>query len=177
MPSLPDVLFHAGTAAITKDIAIIVCFALIMITASVSMIWHGKRKSENPAVIPSFQYPMIILEGIVVGALTGIVEAGGGFLIIPALVLFAKLPMKTAIGTSLLIIAIKSLFGIIGDLQSNQPIVWSFLLIFTAVTIAGILLGSYLANFVDGKKLKTAFGYFVLLMGVYILLRELVFEI
>ena len=115
---------------------------------------------------------MIIIEGLVVGLLTGIVGAGGGFLIIPALVLLAKLPMKKAVATSLMIIAIKSLIGFIGDVQNIQ-IDWTFLLSFTTVSVIGIFLGLYLNKFIDGKKLKKGFGWFVLIMGVYIVLKEI----
>ena len=120
---------------------------------------------------------MIIAEGLVIGTLTGLVGAGGGFLIIPALVVFAKLPMKMAVGTSLLIIAIKSLVGFLGDIQTGQLIDWSFMLLFSAVTISGILIGTWLNKYVDGKKLKGAFGWFVLLMGIFIIIEELFFEI
>ena len=115
---------------------------------------------------------MIALEGIVVGFLTGIVGAGGGFLIIPALVLFAKLPMKKAVATSLMIIAFKSLIGFIGDVQ-NFEIDWTFLITFTSISVIGIFIGIYLNNFIDGKKLKKGFGWFILLMGVYILIKEI----
>ena len=107
------------------------------------------------------------------GLLTGLVGAGGGFLIIPALVLFAKLPMKKAVATSLLIIAIKSLIGFIGDIE-NLSIAWDFLLLFSLLSVVGIFIGIYLNKWIDGKKLKKAFGWFVLLMSVYILLKELV---
>ena len=121
---------------------------------------------------PRYNYPLIVLEGFVVGVLTGIVGAGGGFLIIPALVLLAKLPMKKAIATSLLIIAIKSLIGFVGDLQVIE-IDWLFLLIFAAISVFGIFVGVWLNQIVPGKKLKKGFGWFVLVMGVFIVLREL----
>jgi uncharacterized membrane protein YfcA len=116
---------------------------------------------------------LIIGEGIVVGVLTGIVGAGGGFLIIPALVLLAKLPMKKAVATSLMIIAVKSLLGFLGDIQ-NIMIDWTFLLSFTLVSVIGIFIGLYLNKFIDGNKLKKSFGWFVLLMGIYIILKETV---
>ena len=148
-----------------------VFFAIIMVLASVSMIRSKRGESDEDSQVV-YNYPMIIIEGVVVGVLTGIVGAGGGFLIIPALVLLAKLPMKKAVGTSLLIIAFKSLIGFLGDVQ-NLEIDWSFLLTFAGITGAGILLGIYLTNFIDGKKLKKGFGWFVLLMGIYILWKEL----
>src|SRR5690606_4398040 len=114
-----------GDLTISKNVGIMVFFALIMVAAAFSMIKKNSFNSNNKQEKAKFNYPMIALEGAVVGTLTGIVGAGGGFLIIPALVLFAKLPMKLAVGTSLLIIAAKSLIGFLGDI-GNQPIDWSF---------------------------------------------------
>jgi len=125
---------------------------------------------ENRTVV--YNYPMILLEGSVVGVLTGIVGAGGGFLIIPALVLLAKLPMKKAVATSLLIIAIKSLIGFIGDVQ-NLEIDWTFLGFFTLLAVVGIFLGIFVNKWIPGEKLKKAFGWFVLIMAIYILYKEL----
>lgn len=170
VPAIPDDLFSVGDFEVTKDVAIMVFFALVMLIASISMIKGRKDDGEEEKEI-EYNYPMIVIEGLVVGVLTGIVGAGGGFLIIPALVLLAKLPMKKAVATSLMIIAIKSLIGFLGDLQ-NVEIDWTFLLIFTAISAAGIFVGIYLNKFIDGKKLKKGFGYFVLVMGVYIVLRE-----
>ena len=138
VPALPDPLFSIGEAMITKNIGIMVFFALIMLAASYSMIRGKKGESEEEEEV-KFNLPMIALEGSVVGVITGIVGAGGGFLIIPALVLLAKLPMKMAVGTSLLIIAAKSLIGFLGDL-SSQTIDWQLLLIFTCLSIVGIFI-------------------------------------
>ena len=146
-------------------------FAILMLLASFSMI-RGRREDTSDNQKIEYNYPMIILEGLFVGFITGIVGAGGGFLIIPALVLFAKLPMKKAVATSLLIIAVKSLIGFIGDMQ-NLEVDWIFLSVFTTLSIAGIFIGIYLNKFINGNKLKKGFGYFVLLMGVYIIIKEL----
>ena len=173
VPAIPEKLFDIGGFIVTKDIGIMVFFALVMLLASVSMI-RGKCKNcddENATV--QYNYPMIILEGLVVGLLTGIVGAGGGFLIIPALVMLAKLPMKKAVATSLLIIAIKSLIGFIGDIE-NLDIDWAFLLSFTLLSVVGIFIGIWLNKFIEGNKLKKYFGWFVLIMGVYILIKELI---
>lgn len=172
VPALPDPLFSIGEAMITKNIGIMVFFALIMLAASYSMIFAKKCvdcDEDEPVV---FNFPMIALEGSVVGLITGIVGAGGGFLIIPALVLLAKLPMKMAVGTSLLIIAAKSLIGFLGDL-STQTIDWQLLLIFTGLSIIGIFIGSALSKKINEKVLKTGFGWFVLIMGIYIITKEL----
>jgi uncharacterized membrane protein YfcA len=172
VPALPDPLFTLGEAIITKNIGIMVFFALIMLAASYSMIFAKKCVDcdEDEAVV--FNFPMIALEGSVVGVITGIIGAGGGFLIIPALVLLAKLPMKMAVGTSLLIIAAKSLIGFLGDL-STQTIDWQLLLIFTALSIVGIFIGSALSKKINEEILKTGFGWFVLAMGIYIITKEL----
>jgi len=173
VPAIPDEVFTLGSLLVTKDILLMLIFAVLMIFASYSMI-KGRKETEQEEVEQKFNYPMIILEGAVVGLLTGLVGAGGGFLIIPALVILSKLPMKMAIGTSLLIISIKSLIGFTGDLATRE-VDWAFLAIFSALAVAGIFLGSYLSNFIPGKKLKPAFGWFVLIMGVYILTKELFF--
>lgn len=170
VPNIPEEVITIGDFVITKSIGIMIFFAIIMLLASVSMI-RSKRKDDQEETQVRYNYPMIFVEGIVVGFLTGIVGAGGGFLIIPALVILAKLPMKKAIATSLLIIAIKSLIGFIGDVE-NLAIDWPFLLSFTGLSIAGIFIGMWLTNFIDGKKLKKGFGWFVLIMGVYIIIKE-----
>ncbi len=172
VPALPDPLFTVGEAIITKNIGIMVFFALIMLAASYSMITTKKCVDCDEDEPVAFNFPMIALEGSVVGLITGIVGAGGGFLIIPALVLLAKLPMKMAVGTSLLIIAAKSLIGFLGDL-STQTIDWQLLLIFTALSIVGIFIGSALSKKINEEILKTGFGWFVLAMGIYIITKEL----
>ena len=113
--------------------------------------------------------------GIAIGLATGILGAGGGFLLIPALVLFVGLPMKRAIGTSLLIIALNSLIGFTGDL-GHFNIDWLFLGKITAIAIAGIFIGGYLGKKIDGSKLKKGFGWFVLAMGIYIIIKELLLK-
>jgi hypothetical protein len=118
---------------------------------------------------------ILIFEGFIVGVLTGIVGAGGGFIIIPALVLFAGLPMKNAIGTSLMIIAIKSLFGFIDDLQNSNIIIdWLLLGGFTFLSVIGIFTGLYPNKFIEGNKLKKAFGWFILIMGIGTILKEII---
>ncbi|EDM45017.1 hypothetical protein SCB49_02814 [unidentified eubacterium SCB49] len=171
IPAIPETLFSIGDFIVTKNLAIMLFFALIMLLASVSMIWSRRKETDDEKKV-SYNYPLIIIEGAVVGVVTGIVGAGGGFLIIPALVLLAKLPMKKAVATSLFIIAIKSLIGFLGDVQ-NLDIDWVFLLSFTAISIVGIFIGIWLNKFIDGKKLKKVFGWFVLVMGVYIIYKEL----
>ncbi len=172
--ALPENLFEVGDIIITKDIGIIALFSLLMIAASFSMIKKRKIDQLEGSEEQKFNYPLILIEGAVVGVLTGLVGSGGGFLIIPALVILSRLPMKMAVGTSLLIIAVKSLIGFTGDLSNAMAIDWSLLGWFTGLSIIGILLGSYLSNFISGAKLKPAFGWFTLLMGVYMIVDKIV---
>ncbi|MBN1447929.1 MAG: sulfite exporter TauE/SafE family protein [Bacteroidetes bacterium] len=172
VPALPEQLFTVAGSAVTRDLGIMLLFAVLMIAASISMIRRNTREEITGDV--EYNYPMIFVEGFVVGVLTGLVGAGGGFLIIPALVVLARLPMKRAVGTSLLIIAVKSLIGFTGDLVT-MPIDWGFLALFSGFAIVGILLGSWLTRFVSGTRLKPLFGWFTLAMGVYIIGREIVF--
>ena len=175
IPLIPDSVFTIGDFVVTKSILIMVVFAIIMLFASVSMIRAKNEEVDNEDVANiKFNYPLISAEGLLVGALTGFVGAGGGFLIIPALVMFAKLPMRLAIGTSLLIIAIKSLIGFIGDVQNITGIDWSLLGIFTVVASSGIFIGSFLSKKIEVNSLKKVFGWFVLLMAIYILMKELI---
>lgn len=173
VPLLPEDMFTLGSFIVTRDIAIMVFFAVIMLVAAISMIRN--RGNEAPEDQPiKYNYPMIMVEGLVVGTLTGVVGAGGGFLIIPALVLFAKLPMKKAVGTSLIIIAAKSLIGFLGDIGSGQQINFHFIIIVSIIAIAGIFLGGYLSRFIESRKLKSGFGWFVLVMGIYVIFNEVV---
>lgn len=175
MPAIPDIIFNSGTFEFTKSMLIMTVFAALMIAASVSMIRKSKIKDPSKEN-KGHHYTLIFLEGILVGILTGFVGAGGGFLIIPALVILAGLPMKEAVGTSLLIIAVKSLIGFTGDISAGVNIDWMFLLLISLFTVAGIFIGSSLAKKIPGEKLKPAFGWFVLVMGIYIMLRETVFK-
>ena len=171
VPAIPNEVFNLGSFVVTKALLMMMLFAVLMVFASVSMITE-KQKSDTINTKQVFNYPMILLEGSIVGLLTGLVGAGGGFLIIPALVILSKLPMKQAVGTSLLIIAAKSLFGFTGDL-GKQNIDWQLLLTVTALAIIGIFAGNALSKKVSAQSLKKAFGWFVLVMGIYIIIKEL----
>jgi len=174
VPAIPTELFSLGDFVFTKAILLMVLFAVLMVFASVSMI-RGKKEEEVKITKQVFNYPLIFIEGIVVGILTGLVGAGGGFLIIPALVILSKLPMKQAVGTSLLIIAAKSLIGFTGDL-GNFVIDWNLMLTVTGLAIVGVVIGNWMSKKIDGTKLKIGFGWFVLIMGIYILIKELFFQ-
>jgi hypothetical protein len=171
VPSIPQHIASLGNFELTKPVMLMLLFSVLMVFASYSMI-KGNGKEEKTFSDQHFNYPVIIAEGLVVGVLTGLVGAGGGFLIIPALVLLSKLDMKRAIGTSLLIIAAKSLIGFLGDL-SHLQINWVLLLKVTALAVVGILLGSHWSKKIDARILKKSFGWFVLIVGIYIIIKEL----
>ncbi|HRO42716.1 MAG TPA: sulfite exporter TauE/SafE family protein [Flavipsychrobacter sp.] len=175
VPAIPHEIFSIGNFTVTKSILLMLLFALLMLFASYSMIKKDKKATEFIPQKQQFNYPLILIEGTVVGVLTGLVGAGGGFLIIPALVVLSKLPMKEAVGTSLVIIAAKSLIGFFGE--SGETIIdWIFLAKVTAFAIVGIFIGMALSKKVDGSKLKPAFGWFVLVMGIYIIIKETILK-
>jgi uncharacterized membrane protein YfcA len=177
VPMIPNEIITVGNFMVTKALLMMVLFAILMVAASISMIrgtCENCDKNEEELANISYNYPMILVEGLVVGALTGLVGAGGGFLIIPALVMLTKLPMKQAIGTSLLIIAAKSLIGFTGDL-GHQTIDWNLLLIVTGLAIVGIFIGDKVSKKINSAQLKVGFGWFVLVMGLYIFIQQLFF--
>jgi uncharacterized membrane protein YfcA len=171
VPAIPAAIYPIGSLEISKRLLLLGIFAVLMILASFSMI-RGRKEPKN--IIGPWRIPLTILEGILIGFLTGLVGAGGGFLIIPALVLLTQLPMKTASGTSLFIIAINSLIGFSGDLV-NVDMDWPFLLKVTLLAIAGVHFGNVWAKRISNQKLRVGFGWFTLTMGCYILSRELFF--
>lgn len=169
LPSIPDIIFTTGDFVFTKRLLVLGLFAVLMILAAVPMI-RGRKKftSDNTR----FRTFLVIIEGSIIGFLTGLVGAGGGFLIIPALVLLTALPFKTAVGTSLFIISINSLLGFVGDLM-NFEMDWPFLLSISGLAIGGIVIGNYFSDRIASSKLKIAFGWVTLFMGCYILFREI----
>lgn len=169
VPNIPDALLKVGNFTLTKEMGIMIFFAIIMILASFSMI---KNKKENDESQEKQAYYKTFSQGMIIGTITGIIGAGGGFLYVPALVLWANIPMKKAVGTSLIIVTINSLIGFIGDIQTLK-IEWVFLLSFTAISIIGIILGVFLSKFISGKKLKKSFGFFTLIMAIYIIFKEI----
>ncbi|MGV3525233.1 MAG: sulfite exporter TauE/SafE family protein [Candidatus Sericytochromatia bacterium] len=174
VPALPDQLLQIGGFTLGRDTALLLLFAVMMVVASISMI---RKSPEQPAashaeVSETKRMLMVLAEGLGVGLLTGLIGAGGGFLVIPVLVVFGKLEMKHAVATSLLIIAIKSLVGFVGDVRPDNPMDWPFLLSLSVFTIGGALVGTAFSKKVPSEKLKPIFGWFVLIMGLFILLKE-----
>jgi len=175
MPVIPDILFSIGSFEVKQSMAIMVLFAMLMLMASTAMIKRRKEIVNTDTMDSGTNTFKLLLYGVLVGLATGFLGAGGGFLIIPALVLILKMPMKKAVGTSLLIIALNSLIGFTGDI-GHIDIDWKFLGIITAIAVAGIFIGGAMAKKIAGEKLKKGFGWFVLIMGVYIILKELFFN-
>lgn len=172
VPALPDILFNIGNFEFTRRMGMFGLFAILMIPSAFSMLKKRKETNQEGGGAVKYNYPLILIEGLLVGGITGMIGAGGGFLIIPALVILANIEMKVAVGTSLIIIAFKSLLGFfLGDALTME-IDWLFLSIFTSLSFVGIFIGSYLSNFVDGKKLKKGFGYFIFIMAIFIFYME-----
>lgn len=170
VPSIPAQLFIVNGSVITKQTLTLVLFALLMLAASISMIRN--KKTEGAFAVAQAPFLRMAFYGMMIGLVTGFLGAGGGFLLIPALVLLLHLPMKQAVGTSLLIIAMNSLIGFVGDI-GHFDIDWPFLLTVTSISVVGIFIGISLAKRIPGAKLKKGFGWFVLIMGLYILVKEL----
>ncbi len=173
LPAIPEQIYGGAHFMLTKSHFIMLFFATLMLAAALSMIL-GKNKKEQEGVLPVYGFTLMLV-GIAEGLLTGIVGAGGGFLIIPALVILAKLPMKKAIATSLVIISIKSLVGFTGDLF-NTAVDWSFLSKIILLATLGIITGNYLNKKMDGAKLKKGFGFFVLVMAFIIFIEQFCFS-
>lgn len=166
--AIPDIIWQVDGFILSKRLLLLGLFALLMVLASVSMIRERRERENDPERFRTF---LVILEGLLIGFLTGLVGAGGGFLIIPALVLLTGLTFKAAVGTSLFIIAINSLMGFMGDLF-NYSMDWQFLLTITGLAVIGILIGNVLSQKVTSRQLRKMFGWFILVMGCSILIRE-----
>ena len=168
LPRIPSIVFTVNSFEVSKNLMIMIVFAFLMIAASISMI----RRSTPKEIVIRDGSIRIAAIGLLVGFITGFLGAGGGFLIIPALLFFANLPMKQAIGTSLLIIFINSLIVFAGDVLKGNEIHYELLLTISAIALIGMFIGTYLSKKIDGAKLKPAFGWFVLVMGIYIIIKE-----
>lgn len=172
IPKIPQTILNFNNFTLTKEILIMVTFAALMMIASFSMI-KNKSERNSMSMQPLMRWTLIAFEGLMVGLIAGFVGAGGGFLIIPALVLLAGLSMRVAVGTSLMIIATQSLLGFAGDLSRGISVNWPLLLKVAAIAVVGIIVGSAVAHKIKEQQLKKTFGWFVLLMGFAILIEQL----
>ncbi|WP_136666706.1 sulfite exporter TauE/SafE family protein [Flavobacterium sp. H122] len=168
LPILPDIFFKVNNFVLTKNKFIMIVFGILMLSSSMAMIF--RKTSEVPHKTNLFKLSLI---GLTVGIVTGFLGAGGGFLIIPALLFFGGLEMKNAVGTSLFIIAVNSLLGFAGDVINGLTINYKLLLFLSAISITGVFFGTFLLTKVKSQKLKPAFGWFVLTIGIFILFNEI----
>jgi uncharacterized membrane protein YfcA len=169
LPNIPNHLFFIRDFDVTKNSLILLVFAILMVFSSISMI----KKSDSDKIVKEISFLQLSFIGLIVGFITGFLGAGGGFLIIPALIFFAGLEMKQAIGTSLFIIFINSIIGFGGDVINGIQLDYKLLFIISSIAIFGMFIGTHLSKKIDGSKLKPAFGWFVLVMGIYIIAREI----
>jgi uncharacterized protein len=178
VPVIPKQIFRVGNFVLTEEVLIMLLFAVLMLAASIAMIKNGSEDEVStpfdPDIKRKINFPKLLGYGVAIGLATGLLGAGGGFLLIPTLVLLMGLPIKEAIGTSLLIIALNSLIGFTGDI-GHFEMDWPFLGKITVIAIAGIFIGGFIGQMIDASKLKKAFGWFVLAMAIYIILKEIFF--
>ena len=168
--SLPEVILDTGSIYITTKMALMLLFSIVILLSSFSML--KKNKAVIAQKLNNTNYSLLLITGSVVGVLTGMVGAGGGFIIVPALVFFAGLKIKQAVATSLVIITCNALFGFLSDI-TQVNIDWFFLTSITLISVLGIVLGSYLSNFINDMSLKKNFARFILLIALMIICNEL----
>jgi uncharacterized membrane protein YfcA len=170
--AIPLQLLDINGWVLTRDVFLMLFFAILMMISAFKMIFF---EASDAGETKKYSYLLTIVSGLIVGVFSGLVGAGGGFLIVPALVLLMGMQMPIAVGTSLLIIAMNSLLGFTGDFSHIEPIDWNYLFVFSIVGSVGVLLGGYIINFLNADKLKKVFGFFVLMMAVVIIFREICF--
>lgn len=170
MPSIPDHVFTYDNTTLTKRALILGVFALLAITSSLTILL---KRNHNSAERVESRLSLLVPVGFSTGILVGFVGAGGGFIILPSLSFFARLPFKIAIGTTLLVIGINSLLGFAGDVLSYE-INWTFLLMITALPVAGMLIGDNFSKRIPVQRLRDTFGWVMLTMALAILVTEFV---
>lgn len=178
MPQLPQQI-SLFDLAIDRDLLIIIPFSVVMLAAALAMVRNSSKRltqQPEPNTMPDTrsrpQMIPAILSGFIVGGISGFVGAGGGFMVIPALHLLLQLPMSSAVGTSLMVIAINSSSGAISDYLAGSPANYSLAALMSLLSLAGMLAGVKFSKRIDGAKLKRSFGYFLVAMAVVILLKE-----
>lgn len=172
VPLLPEVLITVGDTDIHTGVVLMIFFGLLMLAASATMI-SNRRRPEQATPARTGASLMLAGYGAVVGVITGLLGAGGGFLLIPALILFAGVPIKNAVGTSLMIISLNSLAGVISD-PAIHFLNWWLLIKIMLMAMAGLFTGIYLSRLIPAERLKNGFGLFVLILGIYVIAAELI---
>lgn len=175
IPNIPDVITITNKIVLSKDLLILSIFVILLMTSATSMLRKSKVNTKNEYTKVQKNYILLVVLGLAIGIITGIVGVGGGFIIIPTLVVLLKMPMKKAIGTALAIVTLKSLIGILGEPNLLQ-LKWTFLGTFMFFTFIGVIIGTYTSKRIDGAKLKPIFGWIILILGIGMLIKEILFS-
>jgi len=170
MPLIPETIFQAPGFTLSKALLVMLCFSMLMLAAGIKMIKPAKLTPVNGRNNPA----RLALQGIITGAITGFIGIGGGFIIVPSLVLFAGLSMKKAIGTSLFIITVNCMVGLLTNITAMGKMDYNFLALFCALTITGIIFGTWLTKYIPDKNLKPAFGWIIIGMSTIVFLRNFI---
>jgi len=170
MPNLPKVIFTLNGYSVDKNLFILIILAIVMFIAAYKMITSKAPDSEETE--HEVDHVRLAFFAVLIGAFLGLVGAGGGFLMVPALMYFANVHTKKAIGTSLLLVAINSFIGFMGDMRSHVQIDWTFFATFALFSVAGVFIGHYLATYIHNNKLKKYFGWFILVTAIFIVVKE-----
>ena len=174
LPSFPDPIFSSSSITISKDLLIIILFAVLMVASAYNMIRNAEYKEPDEKNFKTTNYVLLSCIGLISGILSGILGVGGGFIIIPALVLLAKIPIRMSVGTSLLIIAFNSLSGFAGEfIEKHESMDYSMLILFAILSVIGTFIGFRLTLRLYPSQLKRIFGWFVLVMGISIMIKEI----
>jgi uncharacterized protein len=176
MPAIPNPVFCSSSFTLSKEFLILILFALLMMVVAYNMIRKADYKEPDITEIQQYNYPWLIIIGLVSGILTGLLGVGGGFIIIPALVLYAKIPVRMSVGTSLLIIAFNSLGGFAEEVMGKHAAIdYKFLFLFSLLSVAGIFIGFLISLKLNPAQLKKIFGWFILVMGICVFIKEVFF--
>lgn len=170
VPAVPDILLQIGNISLNKSTGLMMLFSILLFCSGVFVLKGPMQINlDNPAK-PSAA--ILLVYGIGIGLITGFLGAGGGFLIVPVLMLLFRCPIHIAAGTSLAIITINMLLGFLGDI-GRVELDWNRLLILLVITLVGLILGQYLSQKINGKKLSRGFGWFLLTMSIFIMIMEI----
>lgn len=176
LDAIPEILFSFQDVSITKDLFILLFFSVIMIVSGISMIMQASKNIASENSLHDVSILKLILLGFLVGFVIAFAGVGGGFLITPALIVFAGLNVKKAIGTSLCIISLNSFTGFFSSLHLHEDMNWNLLFLFVLLAAVGVFIGMYLSKGIENRKMKKIFGGFILAVGIFILLKELILE-
>jgi uncharacterized membrane protein YfcA len=164
---IPSTILRTDTWVLSKSLFIMIIFSITMLVAGWSMV----KKTSHTHLPENLSHSRLIMQGCITGAITGFIGIGGGFIIVPSLVLFAGLPMKRAIGTSLVIITINCIVGVLGNLEVAESLNFIFLSVLAALAIVGITIGTWSMRFIPDKQLKPVFGWIILVLSAVIFAR------